>query len=327
MFYPILTLRQRVGTVATTGFMFLILLSAADAQLPPDAPSQKRSSRWDRQPHLTDKQVRTDEIIFKKTPQGDLKLHVWSPQHASPNRPCIVFFFGGGWKGGSPQQFARQSAYLASRGMVAISAEYRVKGTHKTTPDVCVEDAKSAIRWTRANSQKLGIDPNKVIAAGGSAGGHLAAATALVPGFDAKNDYPSISAIPDAMVLFNPALDLKLLGRDIADGDGNDITHAISPTHFLNEGAPPAIIFFGTDDDLAKHGIEYIAKAENLGLNVQLWWADNQGHGFFNDSPWLEVTTHRVDVFLASLGYLSGKPVVSLPEGAPSLKRVKGDER
>src|SRR6516164_1598646 len=124
--------------------------------------------------------------IFKKTEQGDLKISISFPDDWKPSdkRPAIVFFFGGGWTQGTVQQFAPQSAYLARRGMVAARADYRVKSRHQVTPDVCVEDAKSAVRWLRKNAATLGIDPEKVVAAGGSAGGHIAACTATIPGFE-----------------------------------------------------------------------------------------------------------------------------------------------
>lgn len=321
MLQPIPLVLRTPTALMSLGMVAVLLSSTSFSQEPIGAKGQMRLSRWDRQPQLTDVAVQAKQLVFKSTPQGELKLHIWSPENQLKDRPCIVFFFGGGWKGGSPQQFARQSEYLASRGMVAVSAEYRVSGTHKTTPDVCVEDAKSAIRWVRAHADQLGIDADKVIAAGGSAGGHLAAATAFVPGFDAKSDDHSISAIPNALVLFNPALDLTLVDREIVDGDGRTINEAISPTRFLHKKAPPTIIFFGTDDALSKHGVEYVAKATDLGLDVELYWAAGKGHGFFNDSPWLEVTTQRVDEFLTQHGYLNGKPVISLPMNAPMLKQ------
>ncbi|MEZ6131081.1 MAG: alpha/beta hydrolase [Planctomycetaceae bacterium] len=290
------------------------------------AIAPKKPDRWESQPHLTDVPVRSEERIYKSTPQGDLKLHLWSPKADGKDRPCIVFFFGGGWHSGTYRQFARQSEYLASRGMVAASAEYRIRKLHNTTPDVCVEDAKSAIRWVRAHAEELGIDPAKVIAGGGSAGGHLAAASALVPGFDAEDDDLSISAIPNAMVLYNPGLNPSAKGREILDGQRKPIAKAISPNLFLHAKTPPAILFFGTADALAESGLEYLAKAKELGLDVEPWWAADQPHGFFNDSPWLEVTTLQLDRYLTRLGYLSGEPTITLPENAPSLKQ-EADEK
>jgi acetyl esterase/lipase len=288
----------------------------------------KKLDRWDRQPLLTDAEVDAEERVYKSTPQGELKLHIWSPKSDGKDRPCIVFFFGGGWHSGTYRQFARQSEYLASRGMVAASAEYRIRKVHKTTPDVCVEDAKSAIRWVRAHAKELGIDSSKVIAAGGSAGGHLAAATALLPGFDADGDDLSISAIPNAMVLYNPGTNPSLSGRSVVRSkEGKDITKAISPALFLDKKTPPAILFYGTEDTngLAQ-GVEYSDKARELGLDVELWLASGQPHGFFNESPWLEVTTLHLDRYLSRLGYLSGNPTVRLPDDAPLLTQKKGTQ-
>ena len=120
--------------------------------------------------------------LYKKVDGHELYIHCFFPDgHDSKTqrKPAIVFFFGGGWVGGTPTQFYPQCEYLAKRGMVAMSAEYRVASRHKTTPLECVKDGKSALRWIRKNSNKLGIDPKRIGAGGGSAGGDVAAAVAL----------------------------------------------------------------------------------------------------------------------------------------------------
>lgn len=272
---------------------------------------------------LTTAEVQQREVVYKKTPQGELKLHIFSPPapNAAVQRPCIVFFFGGAWKSGSYMQFVPQAEYLASRGMIAACADYRISSIHKTTPDKCVEDAKSAMRWVRAHAHEIGVDPEKILAGGGSAGGHLAACTALVPGFDAAEDDKSVSCKPVAMVLFNPALDLTGAGREFPDADGKDLAKAISPSLYLAKDAPPAIIFFGTADKMAGMGSDYLAKAKELGARAELFTAADMPHGFFNRSPWTEITARQMDVFLTSLGYLSGEPTIKLPENAPALQK------
>jgi len=217
-----------------------------------------------------------------------------------------------------------QSEYFASRGLVCACADYRIESKHKTTPDACVEDAKAAVRWMRGNAAKLGIDPQQLIASGGSAGGHLAAATALLEGFDAKDDDTKISCKPNALVLFNPALNLSnLSGRTIADASGKDIGKAISPTLFLKKGAPPTIIFFGTADKLIAHGEEFLEKSRALGIRCEMHTAADMPHGFFNRSPWCEVTAQKADEFLTSLGYLKGGPTIKLPADAKPLQARK----
>lgn len=272
-------------------------------------------------PRLTSAEIKTVDHVYRKTAEGELVAHTFLPAgwKATDKRPVIVFFFGGGWKNGTYTQFVPQAEYLASRGIVAISADYRIQSKHKTTPEKCVEDARSAIRWVRANADKLGIDPDKVIASGGSAGGHLAATTALLESFDAKEDDLKISCKPNAMVLFNPALHVK--NRPVLDASGKDIRDAFWPNAGLKKGTPPTIIFFGTSDGLLEGGREFLSRSKQLGNRAELWTAADMPHGFFNRSPWLEITTHKTDEFLGSLGYLQGKPTLELPANGKALKQ------
>ena len=274
---------------------------------------------------LTPIEVPTEDRVYKKTPQGELKLHFFKPKgglQIAVQRPCVVFFFGGGWKSGSYLQFVPQAEYLASRGIIAACADYRISSIHKTTPDKAVEDAKSAIRWVRGHADEIGVDPTKIIAAGGSAGGHLAACTALVTAYDAESDDKNISAKPNALVLFNPAMNIATLFRERAAEDNPvkmDVAEAITPNNFVTKDTPPAILFFGTADQLKIGGDEFVQKARALGLRAEMWAAPEMPHGFFNKAPWMQVTARQMDVFLTSLNYLGGEPTIRLPEGAPSL--------
>ena len=150
----------------------------------------------------------TKTVVYKTIDNTQLKLHLFEPtDHQTTNQsPAIVFFFGGGWSGGTPKQFYEQSRFLADKGVVCFSADYRVKSRHKVTPVECVADAKSAIRWVRQHAKELGINPNQIVAAGGSAGGHIAACTGVLKGQDEANEDTSISSVPNAMILFNPCL-------------------------------------------------------------------------------------------------------------------------
>ena len=254
-------------------------------------------------------------FTFKRTPQAELKIHVHFPPRwkASDKRPAIVFFFGGGWNQGTVKQFEPQASYLASRGMVAARADYRVKSRHEVTPDACVEDAKSAVRWMRENAAKLGIDPDRVVASGGSAGGHIAGCTS-VPGLDASDEDETISSIPNALVLFNPVL--KFTGHEplmVRINNDKKLGRQLSPTLHVNKNTPPALIHFGDADRLYEHGKDYVAAAEEAGARAEIYVAEGQGHGFFNRSPWLERTLLRTDEFLSTLGYLEGEPTINAP--------------
>lgn len=307
--------------MATMKWIALLLCLTATA-LHAQKPKAKGGGKAN-PPKLTTAVVKNEERLYKTTPQGELKLHFSFPVgwQASDKRAVAVFFFGGGWRSGSYKQFVPLSDYLASRGMVAAAADYRIESLHKTKPDACVEDAKSAVRWLRAHAAELGIDPSKVVAGGGSAGGHLAACTATIDAFNAETDPKDISAVPNALILFNPALNIGTLARERgAKAEDQALSDAITPNAFLKAGLPPSIQFFGTADKLKLGGDEYIAKARALGLRAEMGSAAGQPHGFFNQSPWIEVTARKADEFLVSLGYLSGEPTLPLPEGAPSLK-------
>jgi len=310
---------------ATMKALLVLLCLASSVALAQSPKAKAKTAKGNKAaPAMIDVAVKHEDRVYKTTPQGELKLHFSLPVDwkATDKRPAIVFFFGGGWKAGSYLQFVAQSDYFASRGMVAASADCRIESIHHTTPDKCVEDAKSAVRYLRQHAAELGIDPGKVVASGGSAGGHIAACTALIEAFDAETDDKAISAKPNAMVLFNPALNIDELATE-RKGSADDIAkaEAITPNRFIQAGVPPAILFFGTADALKKGAEGYLAKAKPLGLRAELWTAADQPHGFFNRPPWSQVTVKKADEFLASLGYVSGEPTVKLPEGAPSLAR------
>jgi 3-mercaptopyruvate sulfurtransferase SseA/acetyl esterase/lipase len=251
-------------------------------------------------------------FTYKTTKQAKLEMQVHFPPDwkKEDRRPAIVFFFGGGWAGGSVKQFEPQAAYLATRGMVAARADYRVKSRHEVSPDACVEDAKSAVRWLRQHADTLGIDPDRIVASGGSAGGHIAACTAC-PGFDAEGEDQKISSRPNALLLFNPVLRFdgspELMRRI---GNDEKLGKALSPTLHLAKDTPPALLFFGKKDGLLKQGEEYMARSKEVGHKADMFLAEAVGHGFFNASPWRERTLRRADEFLGSLGYLKGEPTI-----------------
>ena len=257
-------------------------------------------------------QETTKTFTYAKTKQADLEMVVHFPSgwKDTDKRPGIVFFFGGGWENGTIKAFEPQAKYLASRGMVAARADYRVRSRHGVTPKECVDDARTAIRWFRQNAATLGVDPDKIVASGGSAGGHIAACTTLMPASEGKDKKVSCKA--NALILFNPVLRfgpqlLKKIDNDEAVGKG------ISPILYLAKDSPPTLLFFGTDDFLYKQGQEFIQRSKELGHRAEMFTAEKQPHGFFNKSPWRERTLQRADEFLVSLGYLQGKPTI-LPD-------------
>ncbi len=283
----------------------------------------KERTRRGYPPDLPDAKVE----VYKSVGDVKLNVYVFSPEGHQPGdkRPAIVFFFGGGWRGGSPAQFHQHCKYLASRGMVAMAADYRVLSRHGTKAVKCVADAKSAVRWIRTHADRLGVDPNRIAAGGGSAGGHIAACTGTIEGLDEPGEDTSVSSVPNAMVLFNPAvvlapveglrpLDEKRVAG-LKERMGADPT-AISPYHHVHKGAPPTIIFHGTADKTVpfKTAQMFADAMSNAGNRCKLVPSEGQGHGFFNygrgDGTAYVETVRAMDEFLAELGYLKGKPTI-----------------
>lgn len=320
-----------LAPLALAAVMLVFALSAAGSA-PAQAPSSAKASADKPNAGDTSKVAparRPDrEIVFKKTPQAELKLYAYLPPRwkATDRRPAIVYFFGGGWNTGTPEQFLSKAEYFASRGMVAFCADYRVWSKHQTRIDAAVEDARSAMRFVRKHAAEWGADPDRLVSAGGSAGAHLAAAVALLDGPDAADDDLAVSCRPQVMVLFNPVLDLNepqavRFVRGNSPEETKQIIARLSPALFLKKGCPAAVLFYGTADTFAAHGREFAKRSLALGNRVEFWTAAGQPHGFFNLSPWHEATVIRADEFLASLGYLAGAATMKPAEGKATLRK------
>lgn len=244
--------------------------------------------------------------VYKKVDDRELKLYVTKPDdwQKTDSRPAIVFFHGGGWVGGSPGQFTEHSKHLAAQGMVAIQVEYRLLDHKNNDPPVtCTEDALDAMKWVRSHAKQLGIDPDRIATAGGSAGGHLAAYLGTV-----DQGKQEVSTKPNAMVLFNPVYD------NGPDGWGQkrvkDRYQEFSPAHNISPDDPPSIVFLGSKDNLipVSTAKRFEEEMKAAGVNSQLRVYEGQGHGFFNHgrdkNRWYNETVQEMDTFLGSLGWI-----------------------
>ena len=216
--------------------------------------------------------------VYKTIGDVKLKIYIYEPEghKAGAKRPAIVFFFGGGWRGGTPKQFLQHCRYLASKGMVAMTADYRVASRQGTKPFHCVRDGKSAVRWIRKNASRLGIDPGRVAAGGGSAGGPVAGCTGTLPKHDEPGEDAKVSSVPNAMVLYNPVLitakaeGLKAFGGkldQLAKRLGVDDPTTISPYHHIRKGLPPTLVLHGKGDTTVPYSTAeaYVKKATKTG--------------------------------------------------------------
>ena len=270
--------------------------------------------------------------VYKRVGPRELKLFVVSPPDAKPTdrRPALVLFHGGGWTGGAPTQFNTQSTYLASRGLVCVQVEYRLLDkSDKAPPLVCIQDAKSAMRWVRAHAAELGIDPTRIGAGGGSAGGHLAAFVGLVEGQDDPADDLAVPSRAAALVLFNPVFDNGPVGGWGQARVGGRVKE-FSPAHNISSDDPPAIVFLGRKDNLIPVATleRFQAAMKAAGVRCDTFYYDDQPHGFFNQDPSKTRTLIEADKFLASLGWLSGPPTAPEPNPtadtpAPREKKKK----
>lgn len=251
----------------------------------------------------------TDSVVYKKTPTGPLSMYVLYPRKITKVKkyPCIVFFFGGGWIKGNTTQFQYQANYFCKRGLVCFLVDYRVHSRQGTTPFESLEDAKSAIRFIRKNSNVFHIYTDSIVASGGSAGGQLAAAAAVIDKYNDSSDDTTINAKPDALVLFNPVIDNGPGGYGY-DRIGEAYKN-FSPLHNIKKGAPPTIIFLGTKDHLIPvPTMEYYkTEMEKVGSRCDLVLYNDVGHGFFNKGGFREATLFQADQFLVSLGYLENR--------------------
>ncbi len=275
----------------TRVFMFLCLLSTPLFAQPSNPPTVK------------DARIET----YRKVDSTELKLWIFGESDTKVPKPAIVFFHGGGWNSGTPEQFAAHARYFAKRGMIAILAEYRVKSRHGVLVVECVKDAKAAIAWVRENSERLGIDPKKIAASGGSAGGHLAACTGTITGLGSDER-------PNAMILFNAATTLAPIGDwkfenpkmepgiDRLGVKGQDV----SPAHHIGAHTPPALLLHGTKDETVPYGsvVAFDKEMKKADRPCKLVGYEGADHAFFNRPEYLRKTIAEADAFLVDLGWI-----------------------
>ncbi|MDP6083657.1 MAG: alpha/beta hydrolase [Verrucomicrobiota bacterium] len=266
--------------------------------------------------------------VYKTIGDVKLKVYIYEPKghKAGAKRPAIVFFFGGGWTGGTPKQFQEHCRYLASKGMVAMTADYRVSSRQGTKPFHCVRDGKSAVRWIRQNARRLGVDPNRIVSGGGSAGGHVAACTGILPEHNEPGEDDNVSSVPNVLVLYNPVISTALAdGVKPYGGDNNEALMkrlglkepaTLSPYHNIRKGLPPTLVLHGKADTTVPYltAEAYVKQATKTGLRAELAGYDDMPHGFFNlgryDNKMFLATVTRMHEFLGLLGYVKDRPTV-----------------
>ena len=189
--------------------------------------------------------------------------------------------------------------------MVVVGIEYRLYNRFGSTVLESIADAKSAVRWVRANAERLGVDPDRIAVAGFSAGAHLAAATALLADPEMPGDDPDASATPNAILIYSGPMDLvrdPWVSQQLA---GRTAMEEVSPLHQVRAGLPPTLLVHGTNDELCSFpdAVRFTEAMRAAGNRCELVALQNSPHEFFQTEARTEALK-ATDEFLRSIGFL-----------------------
>ena len=254
---------------------------------------------------------------YKEVDGKALQLSVFLPEEyetSTESFPTFVVYHGGSWAVGEANWHYPDCEYWAQRGMIAVSVDYRLSQRDGVkVPLECVKDAKSAVRFLRKNAARLKVDPDKMVVAGGSAGGQLAAAMATLTSLEKNDDcYDlSISCEPNAVILYNPYFKCEA---------------SLSPPNFLRAGLPPFITFLGSEDPAitVESMVEFHEALKAHGGTSEFYVGKGGKHGLCNGrnphNPYFYWSVELEDQFLVKHGILSGDSLVTRPTGVKVLQ-------
>lgn len=196
---------------------------------------------------------RLSDLTFL-APSRKEKLDLYLPHGpARSDRPAVVFIHGGGFTGGDKAEYrsASVSADLARAGYVVVSCNY-VLGP-KTKEGVWpqnISDCREAVRWVRGHAKELGVNPDRIAVAGGSAGGYLALMVGLSedktgPGGDPQ---ATVSAKVAAVIDLYGVVNFSKHGKGDVPGASAAEQAAYLPENQCDRADPPVLILHGTAD-------------------------------------------------------------------------------
>jgi acetyl esterase/lipase len=251
-----------------------------------------------------------EAFVFKKVGETEVRLHVVKPKDwkASDSRPCLVAFFGGGWSSGTPAKSISYAKWAAKYGLVGVAPDYRTRKRFEAKPEDCVADGRAAVRWVQDHAKELGVDPAKIVVQGASAGGHVAAWTAIpgpVSPETATDAVPSPS--PMGLILIWPVTDTGTNGYGGPKRFSGDEVRAnrLSVTQRIPTKMPPTLVFHGTSDETVKYANseEFQAKMKANGNDCELIPFPGAPHSA-NSSKWPDAAAVKTKIAEESLMFL-----------------------
>ncbi len=259
-------------------------------------------------------------VVYCTTAGVPLTMDMYRPiQPSTSATPAVLYVHGGGWEHGSASLGGINASIeqiLTQRGILVAAVNYRLAPQYLWPAQI--DDVKCAVRYLRANANQYGIDPARIGAWGGSAGGHLVSMLGTAghgAGFDTGQYLQQSSSLQAVVDMFGPA-DLTAGGWGpsatsviqqvfgVAPGqDSSALAHA-SPVTYVQPHDPPFLIFHGTRDAVVPlaQSQELASRLQAAGVSATLVIVQNGGHGFAPTggaiSPTLqEITLTTVDFF------------------------------
>jgi acetyl esterase/lipase len=186
---------------------------------------------------------------------SELPMLVFEPAEGTQPVAGIVMFHGGALHSGSADGLAPHCRQLASRGIFAVSAGYRLIDQGAMSIDDCIADVRRAVEHFLSLAAVRGLDSSRLASGGSSAGGHLALVAAMIA---ADRPVPAAEPGVAAVVALNPVVDLLAYSPEQQQSLEEEVTRIASgrlieysPAEFVRPGNPPTLIQHGTRDEVA----------------------------------------------------------------------------
>jgi acetyl esterase/lipase len=268
-------------------------LVAAGALLAPAVlPAQKPPAK----PAVPDTVAFEPDVEYANPDGQHLQLDLARPKEGKGPFPAVVCIHGGGFRAGTRQGYDPLCIKLAERGYVAVTVSYRL--APKYPFPAAVHDVKAAVRWLRANAKKYDIDPERIGATGGSAGGHLAQFLGVTGGVkefegDGGNAGQS-SRVACVVNFYGPSDFTRSYGKSVDASEvlplflGGDLEKArhkhivASPLYWVTPEAAPTLCVHGTVDRYVAHeqAVWLVDRLKAADVEAELLTLEGAGHGF-----------------------------------------------